>query len=363
MLSRSSPALQIFFLVSALVCFPVRADDIGAAAPSVRALLFYDPGSSESRELFAFYLPALLDHHGERLQVSGIDVTRDAGAAAYREAADRLGLAPRLDGQPTVVIGERSFVGLIEIAGSLGDNFAALAMDPDAARWPALPGVEELLSTGVEEVAARVASEGVSPAEQPGQTEAGGGLTPDRVGNALGVVVLVGMIVALIHALMRLGRRDGQRERAATALALMLTLAAGLGISAYTSYTALADVAPVCGPAGGCGAVQDSEHSKLFGIPMGVVGLVGYGLILLSWLVARRFSPNGGGWYWLPWGLALCGVLFSIRLTALGPFVIGATCLWCLGSAVSITITLWLLSGFTRPDTRTAARRETGVRG
>jgi uncharacterized membrane protein len=40
-------------------------------------------------------------------------------------------------------------------------------------------------------------------------------------------------------------------------------------------------------------------------------------------------------------------MLFSMRLTALGYFVIEATCLWCLGSALSITLVLWLLSGET----------------
>jgi uncharacterized membrane protein len=82
---------------------------------------------------------------------------------------------------------------------------------------------------------------------------------------------------------------------------------------------------------------------------MGVVGLVGYGAILVTWLVARRASPRGGGWHWLPWGITLAGVLFSIRLTALEPFVIGATCIWCLGSAIAITVLLWLLSGETVP--------------
>jgi uncharacterized membrane protein len=81
---------------------------------------------------------------------------------------------------------------------------------------------------------------------------------------------------------------------------------------------------------------------------MGVLGLFGYAAILVTWLLARRLSPNGGGWRWLPWTISLVAVLFSLRLTALEPFVIGATCTWCLGSAVAITALLWLLSGQTR---------------
>ena len=42
-------------------------------------------------------------------------------------------------------------------------------------------------------------------------------------------------------------------------------------------------------------------------------------------------------------GMALFGVLFSLYLTYLEPFVIGAVCAWCLTSAVIITL-LMLLS-------------------
>ncbi|MBM3696276.1 MAG: hypothetical protein FJW79_10140, partial [Actinobacteria bacterium] len=38
----------------------------------------------------------------------------------------------------------------------------------------------------------------------------------------------------------------------------------------------------------------------------------------------------------------VAGVLFSAYLTFLEPFVIGATCAWCLASAVIITLLMWL---------------------
>jgi uncharacterized membrane protein len=40
------------------------------------------------------------------------------------------------------------------------------------------------------------------------------------------------------------------------------------------------------------------------------------------------------------WGVALAGTVFSIYLTFLEPFVIGATCVWCLSSAVIVTLLL-----------------------
>jgi uncharacterized membrane protein len=40
--------------------------------------------------------------------------------------------------------------------------------------------------------------------------------------------------------------------------------------------------------------------------------------------------------------VALVGTLFSVYLTFLEPFVLGATCAWCLTSAVLQTLLLWL---------------------
>jgi len=43
----------------------------------------------------------------------------------------------------------------------------------------------------------------------------------------------------------------------------------------------------------------------------------------------------------LVWGMVWIGTLFSIYLTFLEPFVIGASCIWCLTSAVIMTLLLW----------------------
>lgn len=77
---------------------------------------------------------------------------------------------------------------------------------------------------------------------------------------------------------------------------------------------------------------------------MGVLGAVGYIAILIAWLW-RRFSsgPLADSMPLAIFGMALFGVLFSLYLTYLEPFVIQAVCMWCLTSAVLITL-LMLLS-------------------
>jgi uncharacterized membrane protein len=67
---------------------------------------------------------------------------------------------------------------------------------------------------------------------------------------------------------------------------------------------------------------------------------------VVAWL-AIRFGRNGienlGALALL--GMTLAGTLFSVYLTFLEPFVIGATCAWCLTSAVLMTVLMLLSLG------------------
>jgi uncharacterized membrane protein len=338
--------LCAFLLTLACSAGPAFAAD---KAPAVRALLFYGADCPQCGELFSYFLPGLFEQYGDRLQIAEIDVGTADGGAIYREAASRYKLPPKWGGVPTIVAADTSMVGLVAISQTLGDGFDKVARIPGAASWPALAGLEPLLPAAVAQLDARVAREAVLPAGMPvpGAGTRAKASDRDRLANALAIAVLVGMGLALVHSLVRVAREEGLPSRAPAWL-LPAVMVVGLGISAYTAYTSVENVAPMCGPIGSCESVQNSEYANIFGIPMGVLGLLGYGAILVTWLMGRKLAPRGGGWRWLPWAIALFGVLFSLRLTALEPFVIGATCLWCLGSAVSITITLWLLSAETR---------------
>ncbi len=344
---KSVSLVSVCLAVLAFGALPLRAAPTGDSSPQVRAVLFFAPDAAPSRDFFAFYLPGLIERWGQRLEFAGIDISEQAGAGVYRAAAKRWDLPPVPDGAPVVLVGDRVLVGLLAIAVGLGDDFERLASDPRAASWPSIPGLDALLPEGIQAVAARVSSEGVVSAAAP-PADAGLHGSHESLANALAVAVLIGMVAAIIHALTRLWRRGAESARAGAAWLLPIALLAGLGISAYTGYTALAHAPLVCGPIGSCAEVQASEYAKILGVPLGVIGVAGYLLIMVTWQLARRWSPQGGGWYWVAWAIALLGVLFSLRLTALEPFVIGATCLWCLGSAVCMTLVFWLLSGLVR---------------
>jgi uncharacterized membrane protein len=174
----------------------------------------------------------------------------------------------------------------------------------------------------------------------------------DPVGNSVSVLVLIGMVLSL--ALVGLMMRGPTSESRLT-VAVPLIAAIGIGVAAYLTYIESSGAAAVCGPVGDCNTVNQSEYAMLFGvIPVAVLGLASYVAILLAWSVTRLGSSPAADWAKLAL-LALCviGTLFSVYLTFLEPFVIGATCAWCLTSAVAITV-LMLLSA--RPGREAWAR-------
>jgi uncharacterized membrane protein len=164
-------------------------------------------------------------------------------------------------------------------------------------------------------------------------------LRTDPYGNGLALLVLFGMAAAILQSVTGL-RRDGPPAQGSRLDALNPLLAlAGLGVAAYLAHVEVQEIEAVCGPVGDCNTVQQSEYARLFGVvPIGVLGVAGFAAILAGWTVRRFGNGQARAWASLVL-LALTGfgTLFSIYMTFLEPFVIGATCLWCLSSAVIMT--------------------------
>jgi uncharacterized membrane protein len=166
----------------------------------------------------------------------------------------------------------------------------------------------------------------------------------DPVGNGLAVVVLVLMLGVLGAVLAGVPRRTGPRD---PGFWMPLLIVAGALVSAYLAYVETTGATAVCGPVGDCNTVQQSPYATLFGIvPIGVLGLVGYGLMLVLWVFGLEGRPSSGTARRLLLTATVAGTAFSIYLTFLEPFVIGATCLWCLSSAAIVTALAWLSAGW-----------------
>jgi len=167
----------------------------------------------------------------------------------------------------------------------------------------------------------------------------------DPVGNGASVAVLLAMVAALaLVSLSLLGRRVPLP--AAPSWVVPVLGAIGLGVAAYLSFVEVTGTRAVCGPVGDCNTVQQSEYARLFGVlPVGVLGMAGYVGMVGLWLIgllgrgsAARAGRLGS------WGAALIATVFSVYLTFLEPFVIGATCAWCLSSAVISTLLLLVMT-------------------
>jgi uncharacterized membrane protein len=169
-------------------------------------------------------------------------------------------------------------------------------------------------------------------------------LESDPAGNGLALMVLAGMILSVIWGIVVFQRSSGSALTQSWGWLIPVLCIVGLGVAGYLTYVETAQVKAVCGPVGDCNTVQQSEYARLFGlIPIGDLGLAGYIMILLAWGVMRSADRRLAAYASLAMlGMTVFGVLFSIYLTFLEPFVIGATCAWCLTSAVIMTALFWL---------------------
>ncbi len=107
----------------------------------------------------------------------------------------------------------------------------------------------------------------------------------------------------------------------------------GLAVAAYLTYVHYAGIKPACTAGESCIKVQTSQWSKLDGVPVALLGLIGYIGIVTSLLLRDREETRLA-----TLGLTLIGCGFSGYLTYRELFSIHAVCEWCASSAVILTI-------------------------
>jgi uncharacterized membrane protein len=188
-----------------------------------------------------------------------------------------------------------------------------------------------------------LAGDTVLPLERPGP---GALFLQDPVGNGMSVVVLVGLLVVLVWSMTVMMRPDVRAPALPSWLFPALAVV-GTGVASYLSFVEVTGATAVCGPVGDCNTVQQSEWAQLFGVlPVGVLGLAGYAALAAAWSVATWGAERLRHLAWTAaWALTLLGTAFSAYLTFLEPFVIGATCAWCLTSAVVMAVMLAVATG------------------
>ena len=117
--------------------------------------------------------------------------------------------------------------------------------------------------------------------------------------------------------------------------AMIVLALVGLGVAIYLTIIHYAGINPACTAGASCIKVQTSQWSKLAGIPVALLGLIGYVGILASLLVPDREESRLA-----TLGLTVIGFGFSAYLTYREKYSIHAYCEWCLSSAVIMTLLL-----------------------
>ncbi|MGH7331676.1 MAG: vitamin K epoxide reductase family protein [Candidatus Rokuibacteriota bacterium] len=132
---------------------------------------------------------------------------------------------------------------------------------------------------------------------------------------------------------------------------LTVVLAAvGVLVSAYLGVVKLGGgSALMCQAGGGCDIVQASRYATILGVPTALWGTAFY--VAVGVLGALGFSPPR--WQWTL-TLAVAGATFSLYLTFVSLFVIGAACVYCLASTV---VALLLVGAILWRRPRSAGRR------
>jgi uncharacterized membrane protein len=324
------------------------------------------------------------------LELLMVNVLTEDGASLYDTATIEFGIPDEMLGVPRLVVGTEFSVGGRAVPADLR-RLVDESEEPDGFDWPDLTGLDVALATifgvvpepvltptettvsttqpeaiaplGEETTTTTVASAATTATttttvgpfpigNTPGGTDGigeplntiGDKFRNDIPGNTLAVVVLAGMLASLaaVWILVRKGRLASSPVWLIPVLAV-----AGALVAIYLTYVESSGADAVCGPVGDCNAVQESKFALLFGIVhVGLVGLISYIVVFATWLVSRLAKAPLADWATVALALgAAGGVAFSIYLTFLEPFVIGATCIWCIASALIVTALLWLTAG------------------
>lgn len=385
--------LVLLFMLCLLLVVPATAAQDG---PVVHAILLYSPTCPHCHTLITTDLPPILQEYGDSLYVLPVDVTSQIGDRVARSLYERYEVPREMWVVPMMLIDENILVGGVQIPtempGIIRDGLAKGGVP-----LPDLDGAAEYKAAYDEAMAEARAAAG---AEDEAIVEAAGSgsvldrLAADPIANALAIAVLVGLVIGLVLVVVfgfnsRLDSMadlirvmtgiglvaalivsvvlvsqpvtDALATPLAWAILVLVIVAGGLLLvpkfsafvvpavalfglidAFYLAYVELTASEAVCGAVGNCNAVQQSPYATVLGVPVGVLGVVAYVAILLMWGLSRTKAEGTVELSQIMLlGLTLFGTAFSIYLTFLEPFVIGATCAWCLLSAISMFILLW----------------------
>lgn len=341
----------------------------------VRSILFYSPNCGHCQKVITQDLPPLINEYQEKLIIVGIDVSTPQGQQLYQLACDHLNIPQTGRGVPMLLVGDQVLVGSVDIP----EKFPVIietGLSTGGIYWPDIPEIKQLLeqefqaetettATPTEEISPtiKVAHDPGSQIDEANSSSAENNtqsintileeqesqslwfqrFQADLYGNSVSVLVLIGMLISIFYVGYVYISDKKQNIFLLPDWMIPILAIIGLFVAVYLTYVETSSAEAICGPIGDCNTVQESRYAFLFGlIPVGLLGIIGYVSMIGAWLIktitgSKKIKNILSLAIWL---MAWFGVLFSIYLTFLEPFVIGATCMWCITSAVLMTLIL-----------------------
>lgn len=362
----------ITFVLLAALAYPAQAGQ-STQPPVVRAVMLWLEDCGHCQYVLEEVLPPLQAQYGEQFEIILVQLVTTEDFDRLYQTAVAFGIAKEKVGVPFLVIGEQALMGSRQISEEL-PGLIEQYLAQGGVDYPDLPSLADILPTIKNTADSTTPTEVLCnpttpcPADLPmAQTTTPPAVAqlpeshpPEQVpdnpiqsvpysnGFTLAMLVMLGMVASLLFAgvafvrfLPGLPRILSMRW---TEPAFPLLCLVGLGVAGYLAYVETQAVQAICGPVGDCNTVQSSPYARLFGVlPVGVLGILGYLAILAGWLYPRlrrdrwaRYAPLA------ILGMTVFGVLFSLVLTFLEIFVIKAVCIWCITSAVIMTLLLLL---------------------
>lgn len=315
--------------------------------PVVRAIMFWMEGCPNCHTILDDVLPPLQERFGDQFQITLVEVVSLEDVEVLFQVGEAFGYTRQQTGVPMLLIGDHAMLGSDEIPAKLPGLIERYleALESVLPAESALSGIcppETETASDCNDETAPVLSENAPGMQTPGALR-----QPAQVeGYWLAIAIMAGMTLALILTLAVSARwmtfSGLSKIPEWTDLAIPLLSIIGISVAGYLAYIETLSIPAICGPIGDCNAVQSSPYAKLFGVlPVGVLGLGSYLAFLFLWLWTRRVSGKTARHIRQAiLLLATIGVLFSLYLTYLEPFVIKAVCAWCLTSSVLITLIL-----------------------
>ena len=309
------------------------------STPVVHAVMFWMDGCPHCEIVIRQVLPDLETKYGSSLDIHLVEISSLEDIDRLYAIGETYGLQKSQIGVPLLIIDNQVLVGDQQIPEKL-PGLVDQYLLTGGVGVPDIPGgfPGDAQAQGLPTMQPLPTLANATELNQPISS------TPKYSGFTLAWIIMVGMLLSLGYVVLLLVRafqekpllhQPGWMDYLVPILSLFGMFAAG-----YLLYVETNPVQAICGPVGNCNAVQSSPYSRLFGIlPVGLVGLLGYLAVLAVWLWKRLRSDRLAEMAPMAiMGMALFGVLFSIYLTYLELFVIKAVCIWCLSSAVIITL-------------------------